>query len=180
MTALGAPRKGLGAMRGLLILTFGAAYAVSATSTAQASCAHVAPRKALAQADGAFVGTVGGGALGFQTKKANRSWTTGFFVERVVKGGIGDDVEVQMSFREGEPYLRTGDRNGWLLSQRGGKWFGDVCWEMNPDVMIQAAGIRFWDAESVTVGAALGFTLTIAVVLTIRLVKLRRAARSTS
>jgi hypothetical protein len=109
------------------------------------SCAGGDPRDQLAEADAAFVGqliaTEGATSSGGITSSgALITWT--FQVDVSVKGELPDQVDVE-SASSGDSCgfeIPLGRQVGVLLSAEGGTWHGGLCTQMDPDVLLEAAG----------------------------------------
>ncbi len=109
------------------------------------SCMMPDPFAGLAEADGAFVGTlveVDRGGLGPITN-SDQLADFHFEVEASLKGEIGDAILVK-SASDGAACgieLPVGERAGFLLTQDpiDGEWQGNLCWTMDADRLLAAA-----------------------------------------
>jgi hypothetical protein len=100
------------------------------------------PYGGLEQADGAFVGTL------VATDRDEPVTDTGtlidyeFDVEAVLEGDIGETITVK-SAADGAACgfeMPIGERVGVLLERSGGEWQGNLCWTLDADVLLEAAG----------------------------------------
>jgi len=100
------------------------------------SCAQIDPRSALAAADGAFVGTF----VERRAKSGGRA-DYAFRVERALKGRIGTTVVVESSDSGAACGLEVevGQRIGLVLQRERGRWTSNLCWQMAPGTLLQAA-----------------------------------------
>jgi hypothetical protein len=117
-----------------------AAIAIVATVAVErasaCSCFPQDPRRALARADGAFVGrlvsrrVVGPGAV----------FT--FRVERRIKGALGRTVQVHSAANDAACGLlvRPQGRIGLFLDRSGRRWHSSLCQQIAPEALIAAAG----------------------------------------
>jgi len=106
------------------------------------SCMPPNPYAGLAQADGAFVGTLvevdrGVGPI------SNSGQPIDFYfeVEATLKGDIRETVVVKSAADGGACGIEVpvGTRAGFLLTAAGGEWEGNLCWTLDPDVLLSAA-----------------------------------------
>ena len=125
-------------MRALLagvFVVFAATLAGGVESGQACSCALPDPRAALAQADGAFVGTL------VSRREGDQTTVLTFSVEKALKGAIGRTVEVSTASNSAACGIevRTGTRVGLVVERRGGTWSGYLCWQFDPDELLAAA-----------------------------------------
>ena len=118
-----------------VFVLFAAALAGGVESGQACSCALPDPRAALAQADGAFVGTL------VDRREGDQATVLTFSVERALKGAIGRTVEVSTASNSAACGIevRTGTRVGLVLERRGGAWHGYLCWQFAPEELLAAA-----------------------------------------
>jgi hypothetical protein len=118
-------------------LTLGALVGATGRATA-CSCAEMDARVGLGRWDGAFVGTFAGPSV----SPGDGTTTFPFDVQLVLKGRLGAHVDVigssdgascGMSFSKGE-------RTGLFLIQKDGQWSSNLCLEVDPQALIEAAG----------------------------------------
>ena len=106
------------------------------------SCMMPDPFGGLAEADGAFVGTLAEVDRGVAPiTNSGEMIDFRFEVEATLKGDIGDVVVVK-SASDGAACgieLPVGERAGFLLTQDGGEWQGNLCWTLDADVLLAAA-----------------------------------------
>jgi hypothetical protein len=124
--------KGLAVLLGVLVA---ATLAARVEPARACSCALPNPRSALAQADGAFVGTL------VSRRDAGQRVVLTFSVERALKGSIASTVEVVTASNSAACgiELRTGARTGLVLERRNGAWQGSLCWQFDADELLSAA-----------------------------------------
>lgn len=181
-------------LRAVLILVISAGYLGGTSINALAiSCTGMEPKAAIASHDGAFVGSVAYISspidIEIPGQGKYKSVPVGFLVEKAIKGGLPDEIEVLFAAHQpfGPPHLRIGERGGWLLWQRDGYWRGDqICSVMSPHEMLQAGGVlpqhppgpptRLSQTASLVAGVGLGATFVTASVLVLRLITRRRIA----
>ena len=125
-------------MRALVacVLVLSAAALAAGVESGQAcSCALPDPRAALAQADGAFVGTL------VSRRQLEQQAVLEFTVERTLKGSIGRTVEVRIAANGAACGLEApiGTRVGLVLERRDGAWRGYLCWQFAPEELLAAA-----------------------------------------
>ena len=123
------------ALAACAFVLFTAALAGGVESGRACSCALPDPRAALAQADGAFVGTL------VSRREGDQTTVLTFSVERALKGAIGKTVEVSTASSSAACGIevRTGTRVGLVLERRGGMWNGYLCWQFAPGELLDAA-----------------------------------------
>jgi hypothetical protein len=105
------------------------------------SCMMPDPYRGLAEADGGFVGTLVEVDRPSEITNSGQLVDFHFQVETVVKGDIGDEVVVK-SAASGASCgfeLPVGERAGFLLTLENGEWLGNLCWTMDPDLLLSAA-----------------------------------------
>jgi hypothetical protein len=92
------------------------------------TCAPLAPERALAEADAAFVGTL------LERRVSGDEATLVFAVERRLKGPLGDRVEVQTHAQGGMCGIQDdpGARMGLFLGRAGDAWQGGTCGRGTP------------------------------------------------
>lgn len=92
------------------------------------TCAPLAPERALAGADAAFVGTL------LERRVTGDQATLVFSVERRLKGPLGDRVEVITHAQGGMCGIdeNAGARMGLFLGREGGGWYGGTCGRATP------------------------------------------------
>ena len=122
------------ALVALVFVLFAATLAGRVESGRACSCALPDPRAALAQADGAFVGTLVSRRDGGQTTVLT------FSVEKALKGRIGKTVDVSTASNSAACGIevQTGTRVGLVLERRAGSWHGFLCWEFAPEELLEA------------------------------------------
>jgi hypothetical protein len=100
------------------------------------------PFGGLAEADGAFVGTLVETDRGVGPMLDSMALVDfRFEVEATLKGDIGDAVVVK-SAADGASCgieLPVGERAGFLLTQENGEWHGNLCWTLDADALLAAA-----------------------------------------
>jgi hypothetical protein len=126
-------------MRRATAIAFVVAVLVTLTaSPARAcSCASIDLREGLRERDGAFVGElIGRGGWPWSSTS-----TFTFRVERSLKGDFGDVVDVESSSNGASCGLEVeeGQRIGLLLDRDDGTWWSSLCWQVDPDLLIEAA-----------------------------------------
>jgi hypothetical protein len=123
------------ALAACVLVLFGAALAGGVESGQACSCALPDPRAALAQADGAFVGTL------VSRRQLEQQAVLEFTVDSTLKGSIGRTVEVRTAANGAACGLEApvGTRVGLVLERRGGTWHGYLCWQFDPDELLAAA-----------------------------------------
>lgn len=106
------------------------------------SCAMPDPFAGLAEADGAFVGTLVETDRGVEPiTNSGQLVDLRFEVEATLKGDIGDAVVVKSS-ADGASCgieLPIGERAGFLLTQESGEWHGNLCATLDADALLAAA-----------------------------------------
>ena len=121
------------------VVIAGAAPAHACSCRADADVAEM-----LATSDGAFVGVLTGvedpfaqGAL----VSSARQVVNHFDVERVVKGQLGEQVDVRAAAAGASCGLevRVGQRVGILLLEEGGTWTSSLCAQTEPDLLLAFA-----------------------------------------
>ncbi len=104
------------------------------------ACSRVPPDpwSYLERADGAFVGR-----LVSRRESGQGRAVLVFSVERALKGKIGDTVEVETVSSGAACGIETsvGRRIGLFLMREGGKWFGHLCWQVEPEDLLAAAAL---------------------------------------
>lgn len=123
----------------LCVLVLVVASLAAAVEPARAcSCIQPDPWRVLEQADGAFVGR-----LVSRRETSQGRAVLVFGVERAVKGKIGDTVEVATANNGAACGIETsvGRRIGLFLVREGGKWFGHLCWQVEPEDLLAAASL---------------------------------------
>ena len=125
---------GVKALGACVLVLFAAALAAGVDSGHACSCALPDPRAALAQADGAFVGTLVSRRQGDQTTVLT------FSVEKALKGAIARTVELSTASNSAACGIETsiGARVGLVLERRGGAWHGHLCWQFAPEELLAA------------------------------------------
>lgn len=111
--------------------------ALTARPAAACSCAAVDLREGLLERDGAFVGElIGRGGWPWSSTS-----TFTFGVERSLKGDFGDVVDVESSSNGASCGLEVeeGQRIGLFLDLQDGAWWSSLCWQVDPDLLIEAA-----------------------------------------
>jgi len=106
------------------------------------SCMTPNPYAGLAEADGAFVGTLVEVDRGVGKLLDSEQVIDLFFeVEATLKGDIGEAVKVQSASDGGACGIEVplGTRAGFLLYRVGGEWEGSLCWTLDPDALLAAA-----------------------------------------
>jgi hypothetical protein len=121
----------------VLVLTT-AALAAAVEPARACSCIQPDPWSILPKADGAFVGRL----VDRQDVGEGRVVLV-FDVERAVKGKIGDTVEVATANNGAACGIETsvGQRTGLFLVREGGRWFGHMCWQVEPEDLLAAAAL---------------------------------------
>lgn len=135
-------------MKRLLVLTLVATGALfmGGRAALACSCAMGDPRTSLARSDAAFVGRLvsreapKGEGNGVYSSAEQVTYT--FSVERSVKGDLGKTVDVESAANGASCGIEAGvgQRIGMLLTRSGDQWNGSLCSQMDPDVLIRAAG----------------------------------------
>ena len=123
------------ALAACVFVLFAATLAGGVESGRACSCALPDPRAALAQADGAFVGTL------VSRRQLEQQAMLVFSVEKSLKGSIGRTVEVRTAASGAGCGLEApvGTRVGLVLERRGGAWHGYLCWQFDPAELLAAA-----------------------------------------
>ena len=123
------------ALAACLFVVLAATLAGGVESGQACSCALPDPRVALAQADGAFVGKL------VNRREGDQTTVLTFSVEKALKGAIGRTVEVSTASDSAACGIevRTGTRVGLVLDRQGGTWSGYLCWQFDPDELLDAA-----------------------------------------
>ena len=118
-----------------MLVLLAATLAGGVESGRACSCALPDPRAALAQADGAFVGTL------VSRRQLEQQAVLVFSVEKSLKGAIGRTVEVRTAANSAGCGLEApvGTRVGLVLERRGGAWYGYLCWQFDPSGLLAAA-----------------------------------------
>ena len=119
------------------LVTAAAALAATAAVAHACSCAPPEPRRLLAEADGAFVGR-----LEERRELGNGRALFTFRVERSVKGRLGATVDVETSVSGASCGIETtvGSRIGLFLERRDARWTSSLCWQLDADELLAAAG----------------------------------------
>jgi hypothetical protein len=114
----------------------GAVLAAGVETARACSCAIVDPRAALATADGAFVGT-----LVERRDRPDSGVTLVFRVDERVKGPLGATVAVQTASNSAACgiELPVGAQTGLFLDRDGRAWRSNLCWEVEPGRLRDAA-----------------------------------------
>lgn len=142
----GLQRAGAPLTRVLLSTAIAAIVVASPMQVALAcSCAGGDPRDQVAEADAAFVGQLiareqAPSSGGIVSSGGMVTWT--FRVDVSVKGDLPSEVDVQ-SPASGASCgfeIPVGRQAGVLLTEGGGNWHGGLCTQMEPDVLLEAAG----------------------------------------
>lgn len=123
----------------LCVLVLAVAALAAAVEPARAcSCIQPDPWRVLEQADGAFVGR-----LVSRLESGDGRAVLVFRVERAVKGKIGATVEVETVSSGAGCGIETsvGRRIGLFLLREGDKWFGHLCWQVEPEDLLAAASL---------------------------------------
>jgi hypothetical protein len=130
----GVPRE-VRTLAACVLVLFVSTLAAGVEAGRACSCALPDPRAALAQADGAFIGT-----LVSRRQLEQRAELT-FSVERTLKGSIGQTVEVVTASNGAACGLEApiGTRLGLVLERRAGAWHGHLCWQFAPAELLTAA-----------------------------------------
>lgn len=115
------------------------AIVVTAVPAKACSCAIGDPRDALAQSDGAFIGT-----LLSQTPDpgdGGESSTYTFTVDEEVKGDLDGTIEVHSASNGASCGLEVpiGGQTGLFLRDDGGVWWSSLCSQIDPDELRAAA-----------------------------------------
>ena len=112
-----------------------AALATAVEDARACSCALPDARAALAQADGAFVGTL------VRRRQGEREAILTFTVQRSLKGSIGGTVDVRTPSNSAACGIEVAvaTRVGLVLERRGGAWHGHLCWTFDPEELLTAA-----------------------------------------
>ncbi len=120
-----------------VLVLFAATLAGGVESGRACSCALPDPRAALAQADGAFVGTL------VSRRQLEQQAVLVFAVDRILKGSIGRRVEVRTASNGAACGLEApiGTRVGLVLERRDGAWHGHLCWQFTPSDLLTAAAL---------------------------------------
>jgi hypothetical protein len=121
----------------LVLLSAFAALAGTVEPVSACSCAIGDPRTMLAQFDAAFVGK-----LVERRVTGGTTATLTFEVERAVKGQLGPRVDVVTSSSGAACGIETvvGKRIGLFLIRRGTTWTSNLCLQIEPKELIEAAG----------------------------------------
>lgn len=127
-------------MRRRILSSLGALLVVFALApAAQAcSCFRGDPRTQLERADGAFVGRL---TSVDPAPPSAMSTTYHFKVDDVVKGAIGDTVDVESSTSGASCgyEVERGQEMGFFLERDGSVWRGGLCGQIDPDELRKAA-----------------------------------------
>ncbi len=123
------------ALAACVLVLFAATLAGGVESGQACSCALPDPRAALAQADGAFVGTL------VSRRQLDQQAVLEFAVDRALKGSIGKTVEVRTASSGAACGIEApiGTRVGLVLERRDGAWHGHLCWQFAPEELLAAA-----------------------------------------
>lgn len=110
---------------------------LTARPAAACSCATPDLREGLLERDGAFVGEL----IGRSGWPWSSTATFTFRVERSLKGDFGELVDVEGSSNGASCGLEVeeGQRIGLFLDLQGGTWWSSLCWQVDPDLLIEAA-----------------------------------------
>ena len=123
------------ALLACVVVLLGSLLAAGVEDGRACSCALPDPRAALAQGDGAFVGTL------VSRRDAGQQAVLTFSVERALKGSIGSTVEVVTASNSAACgiELQSGTRVGLVLDRRGRAWQGYLCSQFDPEELLAAA-----------------------------------------
>jgi hypothetical protein len=134
MRAFGAVPRNMKALGACVLAFFAATLAAQVEAGRACSCALPDPRAALAQADGAFVGTLVSRREGDQTTVLTYS------VEKALKGAITRTIEVSTASNSAACGIEApvGTRVGLVLERRAGAWYGHLCWQFAPEELLAA------------------------------------------
>lgn len=102
------------------------------------SCFLGDPRDALANADGAFIGTLTD-VTTVVDDPAYADYT--FEVETAVKGDLGTTLELRAGSTDASCAFEAqpGDRVGAFLSLQDGRWWSGLCSQIDPDLLLRTA-----------------------------------------
>jgi hypothetical protein len=127
------------------LLVVGSMLLTDARPAFACSCrADVNVADELSQSDGAFVGVFTGRddpLVRGEVISSARTVVNHFTVERSIKGGIGERVDVSAA-AEGASCgleLSVGDRTGLLLRQDAGGWRSSLCAQVEPQMLLAVA-----------------------------------------
>lgn len=118
-----------------VLVVLAAALAVTVEPGRACSCVPPDPWDYLKRADGAFVGKL----VRRETDGNNAVLT--FEVEQAVKGRIGGTVKVVTASNGAACGIEApiGTRVGLFLAREGGRWVGNLCWQVSPEHLLAAA-----------------------------------------
>lgn len=118
-----------------MLVLAAAALAADVEDARACSCALPDAREALAQADGAFVGTL------VSRRQGDREAVLTFSVERSLKGSIGRTIDVSTPSNSAACGIEVpvGKRVGLVLERRSGAWRGHLCWTFDPEELVTAS-----------------------------------------
>jgi hypothetical protein len=111
---------------------------LAAPAARACSCFLGDPRDALANADGAFVGTLTDVTVA-PDGSSYADYT--FAVETAVKGTLGATIEVRAGANDASCAFEAqpGDRVGAFLALIEGRWWSGLCNQIDPDLLLRAA-----------------------------------------
>jgi hypothetical protein len=111
---------------------------LAAPAARACSCFLGDPRDALANADGAFIGTL----TEVTTVADDPAYADySFEVETAVKGAFGTTLELRAGSTDASCAFEAqpGDRVGAFLSMQDGRWWSGLCNQIDPELLLRAA-----------------------------------------
>jgi hypothetical protein len=111
---------------------------LAAPAARACSCFLGDPRDALANADGAFIGTL----TDVRTVSDDPAYADYTFeVETAVKGPLGTTLELRAGSTDASCAFdaQPGDRVGAFLSMQDGRWWSGLCSQIDPELLLRAA-----------------------------------------
>jgi hypothetical protein len=128
-------------LAGLCVVVLSAVLAAGVEPARACSCAIGDPRSALARADAAFVGVLVERREPPVVRNSAETVTLVFRVEEAVKGRLGERVEVETAASGASCGIEAsvGDRIGLFLERAGERWRGNLCAQVAPRTLREAA-----------------------------------------
>ena len=125
----------------LCLALLAAVLAARVEPASACSCALGDPRSALARADAAFVGVLVERREPPVLRSSADTVTLVFRVEESVKGRLGERVEVETAASGASCGIEAGvgDRIGLFLERAGGRWRSNLCAQVAPRTLREAA-----------------------------------------
>lgn len=133
-------------------LVLGMAVVATPQPAFACSCMIMDADRFLGTYDAAFIGTV----LSSDVESADDDAVWTFEVEQVVKGELGETVEV-LSHAQSSMCgfaLSVGERTGVFMNERNGQWHSSTCSQIEPEALLAATPTIPDDAQPSPQGAA--------------------------